>query len=216
MTVPTLRHERALLNDGKIVCGIDEVGRGAWAGPVTVAAVIPSSETIRGVRDSKQLTPEQRTVIAARVHKWAQGVGIGHASHDECDELGMTVALRNAADRALAQLHELGFDPDHILLDGHHDYLANGRRVETIIKGDSIRTAIAAASVVAKVKRDEMMVELAEHYPAYWFESNKGYPAPKHQAALAAYGPSAIHRRTWIYMERSPWGGLPPPPGRLL
>jgi ribonuclease HII len=213
---PTLRLERKLWEAGdRIVCGIDEVGRGAWAGPVTVAAVVPAPEHVRGVRDSKELTRPERERAAASVKRWAVAVGIGHASYEECDELGMTEAQRRAGMRALAQLDDQGYVPDRIVLDGKHNYLGLGR-VTTVVKGDTKCLAVAAASCVAKVARDRLMMEEAEHYPPYAFESNVGYPAPAHKAALAGYGPSAIHRRSWIFMEGLCWGGLPPAPGRLF
>jgi ribonuclease HII len=206
---PTLRHERKCWEAGdRVVVGIDEVGRGSWAGPVTVGAVVAPPEHLTGVKDSKLLTPAEREVCAARVRAWALGIGIGHASHEECDLLGMTAALRIAATRALAQLAAQGFEPDRIVLDGNHDYLRRGKAVHTVIKGDQTILSVAAASVVAKVTRDALMAEEAEHYPAYGFESNRGYPAPVHKCALAAYGPSSIHRRSWIFMDYMPWGGL--------
>jgi ribonuclease HII len=215
---PTLRLERRCWKAGeRVVVGIDEVGRGAWAGPVTVGAVVPATEHLRGIRDSKQLTRGERERAAADVREWAVAVGVGHASHLECDELGMTAALRVAARRALDQLADQGYAPDRVILDGNHDYLGLGKeRVTTVIKGDSSVLAVAAASCVAKVTRDSMMREEADHYPPYDFESNVGYPAPVHKAALRGYGPSAIHRRTWIFMEGLCWRGLPPPPGRLF
>jgi len=214
---PTLRLERRCWQAGdQIVCGIDEVGRGAWAGPVTVGAVVPGRTHLKGVRDSKELTREERQRAATAVATWAVAVGVGHASHEECDELGMTIALRMAGRRALAGLLAQGFEPDRIILDGKHDYLGLGARVTTLIKADTTSLAVAAASCVAKVTRDALMVAEAEHYPAYGFESNVGYPAPVHKAALAGYGPSAIHRRSWIFMDGLCWRGLPPPPGRLF
>ncbi|MGZ6885931.1 MAG: ribonuclease HII [Acidimicrobiia bacterium] len=216
-TRPTLRLERKCWQAGdRLVCGIDEVGRGAWAGPVTVAAVIPAPEHLRGIRDSKMLTPDQRAVAAARVRVWARAYAIGHASPEECDELGMTAALRAAGERALRDLAAQGYEPDRVILDGNHDYLRLGARVTTVIKGDATSLAVAAASCVAKVERDGMMAEEADHFPAYGFESNRGYPAPVHKAALHAYGPTTIHRRSWVFMEGLVWGGLAPPPGRLL
>ncbi|MEX1009475.1 MAG: ribonuclease HII [Acidimicrobiia bacterium] len=214
---PTLRLERRLWDAGdRVVCGIDEVGRGAWAGPVTVAAVVPAPEHVRGIRDSKQLGRPEREVAADAVRVWAVAFGVGHASYEECDELGMTAALRAAGHRALAQLDAQGYAPDRIVLDGNHDYLGLGARVTTVIKGDATCLAVAAASCVAKVTRDRIMREEAVHYPPYDFESNVGYPAPVHRAALAGYGPSAIHRRSWIFMEGLCWRGLPPAPGRLF
>lgn len=129
----------------------------------------------------------------------------------------MTAALRAAARRALAELAAQGYEPDRVILDGNHDYLGLGRRrVTTVVKGDASVLGVAAASCVAKVTRDEMMREEAHQYPPYDFESNVGYPAPVHKAALRGYGPSSIHRRTWIFMEGLCWRGLPPPPGRLF
>jgi ribonuclease HII len=216
-TYPTLRLERKLWEGGdRVVVGIDEVGRGAWAGPVTVAAVVPAPEHLRGIRDSKQLTRPDRERAAAAVRTWAVAIGIGHASHTECDELGMTAALRAAGRRALAELEAQGYTPDRVVLDGNYDYLRMGPRVTTVIKGDVTCLAVAAASCVAKVARDAMMIEEAEHFPPYGFESNVGYPAPVHKAALRGYGPSAIHRRSWIFMEDLCWPGVPPPPGRLF
>jgi ribonuclease HII len=217
VTYPTLRLERRCWEAGdEVVVGIDEVGRGAWAGPVTVCAVVPAPEHLRGVRDSKMLTRPERERAAAAVRDWAVAIGVGHASYDECDALGMTIALRYAANRALAELATQGYVPDRILLDGKFDYLGRGDRVITVVKGDMSILAVAAASCVAKVTRDALMREEAEHYPPYDFESNVGYPAPMHQHALRAYGPSAIHRRSWIFMDGLCWRGVPPPPGRLF
>jgi ribonuclease HII len=111
--------------------------------------------------------------------------------------------------RALCQLSAQGFEPDRIVLDGKHDYLKMPQTVRTIIKADQTVLSVAAASVVAKTERDGMMAEEAEHFPAYGFDSNRGYPAPVHKAALAGYGPCAIHRRSWIFMDYCLWGGIP-------
>jgi ribonuclease HII len=214
---PTLRLERKFWEAGdRVVVGIDEVGRGAWAGPVTVAAVVPAPEHLSGVRDSKELLRPEREKAAAKVRRWAVAVGVGHASYHECDELGMTAALRAAAMRALAELDAQGYVPDRIVLDGNHDYLGMPDKVTTVIKGDASCLAVAAASCVAKVTRDGLMGEASPHYPAYDFASNVGYPAPNHKAALLGYGPSAIHRRSWVFMDGLCWRGVAPPPGRLF
>lgn len=184
------------------------MGRGSWAGPVTVAAVVPPDEHLAGVRDSKLLARPAREVCADAVWSWARGIGVGHASHDECDRLGMTAALRLAALRALDVLAAQGLEPDRIVLDGRHDYLGMGSRVITVVKGDVTVLSVAAASVVAKVTRDALMVDESEHFPAYGFESNRGYPAPAHRVALNAYGPCTIHRRSWVFMDALPWPGL--------
>ena len=113
----------------------------------------------------------------------------------------MTAALRTAGCRALAQLAMQGYEPDRVILDGNHDYLRMGARVTTVIKGDATSLAVAAASCVAKVARDALMADESEHFPAYGFESNRGYPAPVHKAALNAHGPTTIHRRSWIFMD---------------
>jgi len=207
---PTLRLERKCWAEGeRVVVGIDEVGRGSWAGPVTVGAVVAPEDHLSGVRDSKLLSPDEREVCARRVRGWARAIGIGHATNDECDELGMTEALRRAAGRALAAIEAQGFVADRVILDGKHNYLGGGQRVRTVVKADQTVLSVAAASVVAKVTRDALMAEEAEHFPAYGFESNRGYPAPVHKCALAAYGPSSIHRRSWIFMDYCLWGGLP-------
>jgi ribonuclease HII len=214
---PTLRLERRCWDAGeRVVVGIDEVGRGAWAGPVTVAAVVPGPEHVPGIRDSKMLGRPERQRAATTVRDWAQAIGVGHASHDECDEFGMTAALRTAGLRALDELAAQGYEPDRIILDGNHNYLGLGDRVTTVIKGDVSVLSVAAASCVAKVTRDGIMGEESQHYPPYDFESNVGYPAPAHQCALRGYGPSAIHRRSWIFMEGLCWRGMEPPAGRLF
>jgi ribonuclease HII len=191
----------------RTVCGIDEVGRGSWAGPVTVCALVAPDRHLTGVRDSKLLSAAERERCAVAVRRWAVAYGVGHASPRECDELGMTAALRIAAERALKALEEAGCSPDRIVLDGKHNYLGDPR-VETIVKADMTVLSVAAASVIAKVTRDALMVEAAEHYPAFGFESNKGYPAPEHKHALAGYGPSAIHRQSWVFMDSCAWPGL--------
>src|SRR5688572_25316208 len=204
--VPNLAVERELWDAGdEIVVGVDEVGRGAWAGPVSVGVVVlPRDRRVNGVRDSKELTHAEREKLHGRILGWAVAAAVGHASPQECDELGMTAALRLAGHRALDQLPVTA---DRVLLDGNHDYLGLGRRVRTIIGGDRRSLSIAAASIVAKVTRDRLMAEEAEHFPAYGFESNRGYPAPVHQCALAAHGPTTIHRRSWVFMDGLPWQG---------
>lgn len=204
---PTLRVERACWGAGdRVVVGVDEVGRGAWAGPVSVGAiVVPSGRRLYKVRDSKLLTRRQRVRLHERIVDWAPAVAVGHAWPDECDEHGMTAALRLAGRRALATLEARGFPPDRVLLDGRHDYLGFGHRVRTIVGGDASSLGVAAASIVAKVTRDRLMAEGAEQYPGYDFDRNVGYPSPVHQLALAGYGPTAIHRRSWLFMDALPW-----------
>jgi ribonuclease HII len=209
--VPSRAAERVEWDAGAdLVCGMDEVGRGAWAGPLTVAAVVaPRERRLNGIRDSKLLTPRVRAKLALRIRGWACGVGVGHASAEECDRFGMTLALKVAGERALGALEDEGVVPDRILLDGNFDFLRQPGRVRTIVKGDLSSFAIAAASVVAKATRDALMEDESEHFPAYGFESNRGYPAPVHKCALAAFGPTTIHRRTWVFMDGLPWADDP-------
>ena len=224
---PGLRAERALWDSGiRVVAGVDEVGRGSWAGPLTVAAVVADPDRrIYKVRDSKMLTAAERETLHGRIRAWARAVSVGHATVTECTDLGMADAQRLAARRAI---DGLGLEVDHVLVDGSWDFLASpddsgdgdeardGRPgVTTIVRGDASSLSIAAASVVAKVTRDRLMVSAAARYPAYWFASNKGYPCPRHVAALAAWGPCAIHRRRWVFMDDLRWSGVPrvlPPP----
>jgi ribonuclease HII len=215
--VPTLRHERALLRQGhRWLAGMDEVGRGALAGPVSVGVVVIGEGTRTapaGVRDSKLLTPSARQSLVPRLRRWAAGSAVGHASPEEIDAYGIIAALRLAGRRALAALPDL---PDVVLLDGSHDWLSApqeglfdvrptpgpvvlGRepRVTTMVKADLRCAAVAAASVLAKVERDAMMVELAREYPGFGWQENKGYSAPEHLEALRSLGPCALHRRSW-------------------
>ena len=187
------------------VAGLDEVGRGSWAGPLTVAAaVIPQERRVNGVRDSKMLNESRREELFDRIAAWCTAWAVGHASPQECDRLGMSAAQRLAAHRAL---DGLGVEPDRILLDGPWDFVGSPN-VQTIVRGDATSLTIAAASILAKVTRDRMMRSLAQNYPAYDFDHNKGYPGPKHRAALAAFGPTPIHRTSWSFMDDLAWNGL--------
>jgi ribonuclease HII len=201
---PGLSVERDLwTSDSTVVVGVDEVGRGAWAGPISVgAAVVPRDRRIYKIRDSKMLTEEEREAMFDRIAGWVEAWSVGHASFQECDELGMSGAQKLAARRALDGLEVV---PDHILVDGNWDFVGGGRR---IVGGDRTSLSIAAASILAKVTRDRMMRAVAHQYPGYNFEANKGYPCPVHKAALQAQGPSAIHRRSWVFMEHLVWNGL--------
>lgn len=206
---PTLGSEKRHWDEGaRIVAGIDEVGRGAWAGPLTIAAVVlPRDRRVYGVRDSKQLSETRREALFDRVVHWCEWVGVGHATHDECDTLGMSDAQRLAAGRAL---DSLGVATDVVLVDGPWDFIdgtgaAGDPCTETIVKGDSVSLSIAAASIVAKVTRDRMMRAVSLDHPGFDFERNKGYPCPRHKLALKGYGPTSIHRRSWSFMDNLPW-----------
>jgi len=203
---PSLAVERELWAVGhRVVVGMDEVGRGSWAGPLTIgAAVLPSDRRVYKVRDSKALTEHEREALFERIASWCVAWAVGHASHRECDDLGMSEAQRLAARRAIAAL---GVVPDRVLLDGNWDFVGSGN-VQRIVKGDVTCLSISAASVLAKVTRDRIMRAEAEHFPGYDFEFNKGYPCPRHRMALRGIGPSAIHRRSWAFMDDLPWNGV--------
>jgi len=197
--------ERAAWDDGRAIVGIDEVGRGAWAGPVTVAAVILDPARLPvGARDSKRLAPGRRSAIAGSIRTDGL-VGIGHAENTEIDAHGLSAALTSAARRALHALLDLDGAPDRplVLVDGPHDLVRSPDvEVATMVRGDANSVSIAAASIVAKVERDGLMVSAADTHPAYRFESNKGYPSPEHLAALAAHGPCRLHRLSWAPLIR--------------
>lgn len=215
MTVPKLRmairhkspglgFERSLWETGaEVVVGVDEVGRGAWAGPLTVgAAVVPSDRRIYKIRDSKMLTEPEREAMFDRVADWCELWAVGHASAQECDELGMSDAQRLAARRAI---DGLGVIPDAVLVDGNWDFVGGARR---IVGGDRLSLSVASASILAKVTRDRIMRRLAPEFPPYNFEGNKGYPCPIHKASLQAWGPSSVHRRSWVFMDHLMWNGV--------
>lgn len=201
---PGLRVERELWTSrDTVVVGVDEVGRGAWAGPLTVgAAVVPKDRRVYKVRDSKMLTEPEREALFERVASWCGAWAVGHASPEECDQLGMSDAQRLAASRALTALEVV---PDHVILDGNWDFVGGARK---IVRGDRSSLSIAAASILAKVTRDRIMRDAADEYPGFNFEANKGYPCPIHKAALQAMGPSAVHRRSWVFMDHLMWNGV--------
>ena len=209
--VPSLAVERRLWADGcQVVVGMDEVGKGAWAGPLTlVAAVLPADRRVYRVRDSKLLTEDEREGLFDRIADWCVAWSAGHASNSECDRLGMSAAQRVAARRAL---DGLGLAPDAVLVDGRWDFVGNGK-TRALVKGDATCLSIAAASILAKVTRDRLMRAAALDHPDYCFDSNKGYPCPRHRAALAALGPTPLHRRSWAFMDTHGWPHLRIPSG---
>jgi ribonuclease HII len=213
---PSLAMEREFWAAGDdVVVGVDEVGRGSWAGPLTIgAAVLPRDRRVLKVRDSKMLTEAEREALFDRIASWCLAWSVGHVSAQECDDLGMSAAQRLAAQRAIAGL---GVVPDRVLIDGNWDFVGGGR-TRRIIRGDATCLSIAAASILAKVSRDRIMRGEAEHFPGYDFDLNKGYPCPRHKLALKAYGPTSIHRRTWVFMEHLPWAGIKriPPVGQQV
>ncbi len=197
--------ERELAAGGAVtVAGVDEVGRGAWAGPVVVCAAVARAgfaDPPAGLTDSKRLTAKRRAELAAELPGWVVAHAFGSASHEEIDALGMTAALRLAARSALGQLPVV---PDTVLLDGKHDYIGSPWRVRTAVKADLRSVSVAAASVLAKVYRDTLMGRLGEDYPDFAWADNAGYPAPAHQQALAAHGPTPYHRLSWSYLDDLP------------
>ena len=179
----------------RIVCGVDEAGRGPLAGPVCAAAVIlPPNADIPGLNDSKKLTDKRRRELFPIIQEQAVAYGIGFASHEEIDEINILQATYLAMERAMAQL---SVKPDMALIDGNRakDF---GLPVKTVIKGDSLSASIAAASVLAKVSRDDWMLQAAQEYPQYAFEIHKGYGTKAHYEALRAHGPSPIHRMSFL------------------
>jgi ribonuclease HII len=178
-----------------LICGIDEAGRGPLAGPVVAAAVIlPKGLEIPGLNDSKKLSDKRRRDLYPIIMEQAISYGIGLATHEEIDDINILQATFLAMERALAQLK---VKPDLALIDGNRqkDF---GIPVETVVKGDSLSASIAAASVLAKVTRDDMMLALAEEYPGYAFEIHKGYGTKAHYEALRNLGPSSIHRMSFL------------------
>lgn len=216
---PHLRLERALLRDGaRLVVGMDEVGRGALAGPVSVGAVALDLQTPtgpRGVADSKLLTAAARTALLPALGRWGRSRAVGHASPAEIDERGIVGALRLAGLRALAAIESEVGEIDVVILDGTHDWLtapaelfalleddappiAQGApHVMTKARADRSCASVAAASVLAKCERDAQMTALHDAHPDYCWADNKGYGAPEHLAALSRLGPSPHHRVSW-------------------
>ena len=182
-------------DDIQVICGVDEAGRGPLAGPVCAAAVIlPRDLEIPGLTDSKKLTDKKRRELVPVIQEQAIAYGIGFATEQEIDEINILQATFLAMQRALDQLN---VKPDLALIDGNREK-DFGLPVKTVVKGDSLSANIAAASVLAKVTRDNLMVEMAETYPQYGFEIHKGYGTKAHYAALREHGASPIHRMTFL------------------
>lgn len=181
--------------DTQVICGVDEAGRGPLAGPVCATAVIlPKDLELPGLTDSKKLTDKKRRELFPLIREQAIAYGIGLATEQEIDEINILQATFLAMQRALDQL---AVKPDLALIDGNREK-DFGVPVKTVVKGDSLSANIAAASILAKVTRDDLMVEMAEKYPQYGFEIHKGYGTKAHYAALREFGPSPIHRMTFL------------------
>ena len=179
----------------QLICGVDEAGRGPLAGPVCAAAVIlPRDLQIPGLTDSKKLTDKKRRELFPVIQEQAIAYGIGLASEQEIDEINILQATFLAMRRALDQL---SVRPDLVLIDGNRE-TDFGLPVKTVVKGDSLSANIAAASILAKVTRDNIMIQLSEQYPEYGFEIHKGYGTKAHYAALTEHGASPVHRRSFL------------------
>ena len=179
----------------QLICGVDEAGRGPLAGPVCAAAVIlPRDLQIPGLTDSKKLTDKKRRELFPVIQEQAVAYGIGLASEQEIDEINILQATFLAMRRALDQL---SVRPDLALIDGNRE-TDFGLPVKTVVKGDSLSANIAAASILAKVTRDNIMIQMSEQYPEYGFEIHKGYGTKAHYAALMEHGASPVHRRSFL------------------
>jgi ribonuclease HII len=210
MTVvaPKLTLERRLLSECGLIVSLDEVGRGALAGPVAVGAAVMDAAGARrrvpeGLRDSKLVTERRRPEVAARAAAWVQASAVGWASAAEVDEVGIIRALGLAASRAVQAVVDLGvrIDDALVILDGNHDYVSAVHpvplTVRPVIKADRDCASVSAASVIAKVARDTHMAELHGNHPQYQWDRNKGYASPEHRLAIRESGLSPFHRSSW-------------------
>jgi ribonuclease HII len=181
------------------VIGLDEVGRGCWAGPLVAAAVVlPGAHSIVGLNDSKKLSKKQRESLDLLIREKALGIGIGWVWPEDIDSGGITKAVKIAMFRAFAQLGaEYTGHYDEIIVDGNINYLANVSKSSAMIKADGSIPAVSAASIIAKVARDNYMADIASEYPQYGFAGHVGYGTAEHIAALRQYGVTAIHRRSY-------------------
>ncbi|WP_457974508.1 ribonuclease HII [Arthrobacter sp. D1-17] len=214
---PTLDYEKRFLPRGaQFLAGVDEVGRGALAGPVSVGIAVVDlrrMELLADVRDSKLLKAAERERLVPLVRAWSVASAVGHATAREIDQLGIMGALRTAGNRAWFQILAAGIRPDVVLLDGSHNWLSPDTQpslfdevvvdpgcdapVQTLVKADMQCLSVAAASVLAKVERDRTMQELHVEYPAFGWDVNKGYGTAAHREAIRTAGPSPHHRVSW-------------------
>lgn len=188
--------ERACFAAGaRIICGVDEAGRGPLAGPVcAAAAILPKDLVLPGLDDSKRLSDKRRRELFVEIRAKAEAFGVAFATEEEIDQYNILQATFLAMRRAVEQL---AVRPDLILLDGNRE-TEFGIPVKTLVRGDSRSANIAAASILAKVTRDDRMLELAAQYPQYGFEVHKGYGTKRHYAALREFGPCPIHRQSFL------------------
>lgn len=201
-TSPTLQREQQLFAQGT-VGGLDEVGRGALAGPVTVGLVVLNPDcgpVPSGLADSKLLSAKARIALVPHIHEWVRASAVVHRAASFIDECGIMAALTSAAQEAIDHVASEVGDLGSLIIDGPKDYVGPHPRVLSnlpVVKADLTCASVAAASVLAKVERDQLMIDLARDFPAYGWEGNKGYGSASHRSALHSYGPTAWHRRSW-------------------
>lgn len=201
--VDELYRYQSVIARGGIILGLDEVGRGPIAGPLTIGGVVlPEEPQILGLNDSKQIPEARRKPLADTIRATAIAFTIQHVQPAEIDELGMSASLRKAFAAAIEDIESQGVHVDAILLDGNPLHL--DPRETSVVKGDAKCASIAAASIIAKVERDSLMEKYAEMYPFYGFEHNKGYGSEEHIAAVGEYGLSPIHRRSFCHFHEQP------------
>lgn len=212
VTVPKLTLERRLLGECEVIVSLDEVGRGALAGPVAVGAAVMDAAGARrrvpqGLRDSKLVTEKRRPEVAARAAAWVQTSSVGWASSAEIDDIGIMRALGLAASRAILEVVGQGVSMDRalVLLDGNHDYVSamhpSPLHVRSQVKADRDCASVSAASVIAKVARDTLMAQLHVDHPAYQWDRNKGYASAEHRSAIRSLGLSPHHRASWAIAD---------------
>ncbi|WP_298036639.1 ribonuclease HII [uncultured Microbacterium sp.] len=217
MTViePTLTLEREILAEYDLIIALDEVGRGALAGPVSVGAAVMDAAGARrripeGLRDSKLITEKRRPEMAERAAAWVQASAIGWATASEVDEVGIMRSLGLAASRAIDAVVAQGASIAGalVILDGNHDYVSRVHpvplQVRSVIKGDRDCASVSAASVIAKVERDALMADLHDSHTAYRWDRNKGYASPDHRAAIRDFGLTPHHRASWAITDAPP------------
>jgi len=191
----SMRLENSLRRDGAtLICGIDEVGRGCLAGPLVAGAVVLPSNWRSQLRDSKLLSKSARKRLSDKIISNSLGYGLGWVNNMEIDELGLTQSVTLAYERALEAME---LDVSLIVIDGNYDYLSEYRIAQTLVKADQKVACVAAASIIAKVTRDEYMRNLCEQYPEYCFESNVGYATKTHREAIRQSGLTGLHRKSF-------------------
>lgn len=194
MRTPHTKEEKRLIKQGyKLIAGIDEAGRGSWAGPVVAAAIIMSNYKIKGIKDSKLLSPKMRDKLFDEILENCLGYGVGIVENDTIDEINIYQAAKLAMKQAVENIEKV--KPDHLLIDAMKVEINIPQKA--IIKGDTNIYSIACASIIAKVTRDRIMLDLHEKYPEYSFDKHKGYGTKIHLDCLEKHGSCAIHRKTY-------------------